>query len=160
MTDPDTLMLTRMEKQSFSVIGKAGSTNDGEGFIARLWDDANAHFSEIAHLALTDESGCPCGIWGCMTDFSGQFLPWEEHFSRGCYLAGVECQPNAKAPDGWSLWTVPGFVYLITENQSSETFADTVRYLSDHHIPLVGAVQEYTTPADGKTYLCFPVERL
>ena len=34
MTDSDTLMLTRMEKQSFSVIGKAGSTNDGEGFIA------------------------------------------------------------------------------------------------------------------------------
>jgi len=33
-------------------------------------------------------------------------------------------------------------------------------YLSEQNIPLVGAVQEYTQPASGKSYLCFPVERL
>ena len=31
-------------KESFVVIGKEGSTLDGEGFIQSLWMDANSHF--------------------------------------------------------------------------------------------------------------------
>ncbi len=160
MSEDRALRITRMEKPSFSVIGKAGSTDDGDGFIAGLWDDANAHFSEIAHLVLTDKTGAPCGIWGCMTDFSGQFLPWENHFSRGLYLAGAECAPDTAPPDGWCKWTVPGFVYLIAENTEPDVFSRMISYLSENRIPLVGAVQEYTQPACGKSYLCFPVERL
>ncbi len=38
-------------KEKFVVIGKEGSTSDGEGFIRKLWNDANGHFHEIAHLA-------------------------------------------------------------------------------------------------------------
>lgn len=38
-------------KESFSVIGKEGSTKDGAGFVQKLWEDANSHFNEIAHLA-------------------------------------------------------------------------------------------------------------
>lgn len=38
--------IERKEKRSFVVIGKEGSTADGEGFIARLWEDANFHFAE------------------------------------------------------------------------------------------------------------------
>ncbi len=80
---------TKITKESFTVIGKEGSTNDGEGFIGRLWDDANAHFSEVAHLAERDGDGNLCGIWGAMSDFSRSFKPWE-NFSEGLYLAGVE----------------------------------------------------------------------
>ena len=39
------------EKESFVVIGKEGATTDGAGFIQKLWDEANSHFEEIAHLA-------------------------------------------------------------------------------------------------------------
>ncbi len=39
------------EKESFVVIGKEGATTDGAGFIQKLWDEANSHFGEIAHLA-------------------------------------------------------------------------------------------------------------
>ena len=62
-------------KESFSVIGKEGSTEDGVGFVQRLWNDANSHFGEIAHLAATDENGNLIGIWGAMTDFSRTFQP-------------------------------------------------------------------------------------
>ena len=46
-------------KESFSVIGKEGSTKDGAGFIQKLWEDANSHFNEVAHLA--NEAEAPAG---------------------------------------------------------------------------------------------------
>ncbi|WP_257467769.1 hypothetical protein [Bifidobacterium pseudolongum] len=39
------------------VIGKEGTTADGDGFIQRLWADANAHFDEIRLLDKTDATG-------------------------------------------------------------------------------------------------------
>ena len=62
-------------KESFSVIGKEGSTEDGPGFVQNLWEDANSHFAEVAHLAKKDENGNLVGIWGAMTDFSRSFQP-------------------------------------------------------------------------------------
>ena len=56
--------ITRIVKESFTVIGREGSTKDGEGFIQRLWKDANEHFSEIADLVKKDERGVPVGFWG------------------------------------------------------------------------------------------------
>lgn len=41
--------MVKVIKKSFVVIGKEGSTLDGEGFIQKLWDDANSHFGEVAH---------------------------------------------------------------------------------------------------------------
>ena len=76
------MKIERRVKESFAVIGKEGSTRDGEGFIRRLWDDANAHFDQVADLARRDEGGNLVGIWGAMTDFSRSFMPWED-FSRG-----------------------------------------------------------------------------
>lgn len=54
--------MTRLIKSSFSVIGKEGSTLDGEGFIQRLWNEANGHFAEIKHLAKRAEDGSLVGI--------------------------------------------------------------------------------------------------
>lgn len=56
-------------KESFAVIGKEGSTSDGEGFIQKLWYDANSHFAEVQHLAEKDKDGNIVGIWGVMSDF-------------------------------------------------------------------------------------------
>lgn len=44
-------------KNSFSVIGKEGSTKDGEDFIQKLWADANSNFAEVASMAKKDEKG-------------------------------------------------------------------------------------------------------
>ena len=55
--------INKCVKKSFVVIGKEGSTEDGEGFIARLWEDANSHFQEIAHLVKRDKEGNIGGVW-------------------------------------------------------------------------------------------------
>lgn len=95
------MKIEKCEKESFVVIGKEGSTADGAGFIQRLWDDANSNFEEVRHLAKKDENENICGIWGAMSDLSRSFNPWED-FSRGLYLAGVECENDARVPEGWT----------------------------------------------------------
>ena len=45
------MKIEKIIKGSFAVIGKEGSTSDGDGFIQKLWEDANSHFEQIAHLA-------------------------------------------------------------------------------------------------------------
>ena len=74
--------MVKVIKEKFVVIGKEGSTLDGEGFIQKLWDDANSHFSEVAHLAKKDANGGIVGIWGAMSDISRSFKPWEDGFSK------------------------------------------------------------------------------
>ena len=89
-------------KEEFAVIVKEGSTLDCEGFIQKLWDDANSNFSEVAHLEKKDANGSIVGVWGAMSDLSHSFSPWEDGFSKGLYLAGAECVDNVEAPDGKS----------------------------------------------------------
>lgn len=150
----------RFEKKTFAVIGKEGSSEDGEGFVARLWEKANAHFGEVVQLAIKDSAGKPVGVWGAMTNFAGTFQPWENGFSEGRYLAGVECALDTKAPEGWNKWVVPGYEYIRVECGGSDTFAEGLRYLEENGISLVGAVQDYTCPGTGKSYMLFPVRKL
>ena len=51
--------MRKIIKEAFVVIGKEGSTLDGAGFIQKLWNDANSHFSEVEHLAKKDTKGMP-----------------------------------------------------------------------------------------------------
>lgn len=151
--------MVKMIKKAFVVIGKEGSTLDGEGFIQKLWDAANSHFHEIAHLAKKDENGNIVGIWGAMSDISHSFKPWEDDFRKGLYLAGAECVDYAEAPDGWTKWEIPSYEYIIVENNHGG-FEDTIRQMKEEDIPLVGAVHEFTDPATGKNYLYFPIKKM
>lgn len=152
--------INKCVKQSFVVIGKEGSTNDGAGFIQRLWDDANSHFQEVAHLAKMDASGKLVGIWGAMSDRSHTFQPWEDNFTKGLYLAGVECGEEAEAPDGWTKWVIPGYEYIYVENEGGDTFPTVIQYLQETGIELVGAVHDFTCPETGKGYMFFPVRKV
>lgn len=147
-------------KESFVVIGKVGSTKDGDSFIQRLWADANGHFGEVAELAKKDLNGNLLGIWGAMSDFSLSFLPWEEEFSQGLYLAGVECDDAAETPKGWTKWTIPGYEYVYVECEGNDTFPNTLNYLAENQLPLVGAVHDFTCPETGKNYMFFPIRKL
>lgn len=147
-------------KESFVVIGKEGSTNDGEGFIDKLWEDANSHFNEIEHLAIKDDKGKIAGIWGVMSDSSRSFLPWENGFTKGLYLAGVECHDQSEAPAGWTKWIIPGYEYIYVENDGNDTFQKVIRYLQEHKIALVGAVHDFNCPVTGKGYMFFPIRKL
>lgn len=151
--------MVKLIKEKFVVIGKEGSTLDGEGFIQKLWDDANGHFHEIAHLAKRDASGQLVGIWGAMSDLSRSFRPWEDGFSKGLYLAGVECDDTAEAPDGWTKWVIPGYEYLVVENRKG-AFEETLEQMKEEGITLVGAIHDHTDPATGKGYLYFPIRTI
>lgn len=151
--------MVKVIKNAFVVIGKMGSTSDGEGFIQKLWDDANRHFSEITHLAKKDANGNIVGIWGAMSDMSHSFKPWEDGFSKGLYLAGVECVDHAEAPDGWTKWIIPGYQYIVVESHDG-VFEDTIGQLNKEGISLVGAVHDYTDPTTGKSYMYFPIREI
>lgn len=154
------MIINKCTKESFVVIGKEGSTNDGEGFIKKLWDDANSHFNEVEQLAKKDDNGNIAGIWGAMSDLSRTFLPWEDGFTKGLYLAGVECTDEAEAPVGWTKWVIPGYEYVYVENEGNETFRRVIQYLKDNNLALVGAVHDFNCPETGKGYVFFPIRKL
>jgi len=150
-------------KSSFSVIGKEGSTNDGNGFVKRLWENANNHFDEIEFLAKKDEKENILGIWGLMSDVSKNFKPWEENFTKGLYLAGVEVIDDVETPDTWIKWTVAAFEYLYikVDNEYGEAFSYVLNYMDNNNIKLVGAVFDYNCPEEnGQLYLFFPIRSL
>lgn len=149
-----------MTKHSFSLLGKEGSTRDGDGFVQRLWQAASAGFPEIASLAMRSEQGGYAGFWGAMSDFTRSFYPWEQDFSQGWYLAGVECCGDAVPPQGWTRWDIPGFVYLMVDGREARAFQVGLDSLREAGLPLAGAVQEFTDPESGITWLLFPYQRL
>lgn len=151
--------MVKVIKKAFVVIGKEGSTLEGKDFIQKLWDDANNHFSEVAHLAKRDVNGNIVGIWGAMSDISHSFKPWEDGFSKGLYLAGVECVDHAEAPAGWTKWIIPSYEYIVVENHN-KVFEDTIGKLNEEGVPLAGAVHDYIDPATGKGYMYFPIKEV
>ena len=154
------MKLQKLKKDSFVIIGKEGSTLSGDGFIKKLWQDANEHYGEIENLVIKDEQGKPIGIWGAMSDFSHSFQPWEDNFKKGLYLAGAECRDDAEPPVGWVKWVIPGYEYLYTECDGNDTFNNMLKYMNENNIPLVGAVHDFTCPRTGKNYMYFPINKL
>ena len=146
-------------KESFAVIGMEGSTADGAGFIAALWEKANGRFSEVEALAARNADGQLRGIWGLMSDFSRSFRPWEKDFTEGLYLAGVECLPDAQPPAGWVKWQVPGFEYLPVP-AGENAFRQGLSLLEEKGLPLAGAVQDFTDPQTGEAFMLFPIRQL
>ncbi len=154
------MKIERCIKESFVVIGKEGSTNDGQGFIQSLWSEANGHFNEVADLAKRDEDGKLLGIWGAMSDLTRSFKPWDKGFSNGLYLAGVEARDDAEAPSGWTKWVVPGYEYIYVENEEKDTFSKVIKYIRENNIYLAGAVHDFNCPETGKGYIFFPIRKL
>ena len=147
--------------KSFSVIGKEGSTHDGDNFIVELWETSNKDLHEIEPLA-KKENGEFVGVWGLMSDFSRKFFPWENNYSQGLYLAGVEVIDGAIAPKGWVKWTVPSmeYVYFSAGNDYKDAFIKGLTYLNNNKLDLVAAVQEFYCPVEKQLYLFFPIRRM
>ena len=152
--------MERIIKPAFAVIGMEGSTENGPGFIQALWEKANSRFGEVAHLAKTNPDGSLCGVWGAMSDMSRSFRPWEDDFTRGLYLAGVEVVDNAQPPEGWVRWDIPGYEYIRVENNTPDIFPRTLQALAEQGLSLAGAVHDFTDPSTGKAYMLFPIRAL
>lgn len=154
------MIIEKMKLDSFVVIGKEGSTENGGNWIALLWENATEHFDEVEPLALKNELGNPVAFWGAMSDMERHFLPWEDGFSKGLYLAGVQCKMDAEPPEGWTKWMIPSFVYLRTPADDETVFAQMLRYLENEKLSLVGAVHDYIDPATGQSWMYFPIEKV
>ena len=148
--------MEKIQKSAFCVIGMPGSTDDGEGFVQKLWEKANSRFSEVEALATRNEDGSLKGIWGAMTDMDFTFGPWTDDFTRGRYIAGVECETDAMPPKGWKKWIIPGFEALKVKIENENTFRSTLSYMNENGIHLGGAVHDFTDPAAGESYMIFP----
>lgn len=146
-----------------TVTGIEGRAEKGADPTPALWAEADARFSEVEALALRDENGVPVGFWGAMSDLSRAFLPWEDGFSRGLYLAGVQTPPGVQPPEGWTKWTLPAFTCLRVrvEGDYAAAFQAGLDELDRLGLTLAGAVQDCRRPAEqGQLYLLFPFERL
>ena len=151
------------ELPAFSVVGMEEEAEPGHNPAPALWEKANARFGEVEGLALRDENGFPVGVWGAMSDLSRQFLPWEDGFSRGLYLAGVQVSDDARPPEGWTKWTLPAFACLRVraEGDYAAAFRAGLDELKRRGLSLAGAVQECQHMAEGgQLYLFFPFKRL
>ena len=98
-----------------------------------------------------------------MSDFSRSFNPWEDDFTKGLYLAGVEVDDAAQAPSGWVKWTVPSFEYLYAKvNEDYQAaFAAILKHIEDNGLSLAGAIYDYTSlEEDGQQYIFAPIKRL
>ncbi len=152
--------IKKITKKSFSVIGKEGSTIEGNGFIRKLWNETTTKKDEIISFAKKDKNGNLIGFWGAMSDFSHSFKPWEENFSKGLYLAGIEVVDEAQPPEGWVKWTVPSYEYICVKSEGDNMFSEVIKYLNENNIQLVGAVHEFNNPKEEQMYLYFPVRKL
>lgn len=150
----------RIIKEAFAVIGKEGSTMEGPDVVAKLWQDANTHFAQVQPLAKVDDQGQLAGIWGVMSDLSRRFLPWEDGFTKGLYLAGVECRDDAVPPEGWVRWRVPGYEYLRVACEDGDTFTRGLDCLAENGWQLAGAVHDFTCPQTGQNFMLFPIRKL
>ena len=56
------------------------------------------------------------------------FLPALEGFQKGLYLAGVECNEDAQAPDGWTKWVIPDYGIFMMERENDNTFSEVIQY--------------------------------
>ena len=151
------------ELPAVSVIGMEGEARPGHSPASALWEKANTRFGEVEALALRDENGVPVGVWGAMSDLSRSFLPWEDGFSRGLYLAGVQASSEALPPEGWVKWTLPAFacLWVKVEEDYAAAFQAGLGELERRGLALAGAVQDCHRPAEGgQLYLFFPFKRL
>lgn len=151
------MVINKCYKESFSVIGKKGTSEDGRGYIADLWKKANHDIRDVLPLAKRNKNGNLIGCWGIRNDKSMKFKEWDK---EGFYLAGVEVENDAVAPYGWIKWTLPAsnYVYIKVEGKTSEALAEAKKYIDEKGLEACGAYQEFMAPEEtGQLYIFIPV---
>ena len=60
---------------AITVIGKEGLCTADKNIAQQLWQEADAHFHEVAALGKKNPDGTYVGFWGAMSDESRSFRP-------------------------------------------------------------------------------------
>jgi predicted transcriptional regulator YdeE len=148
-------------KPAFSVVGieGRGPANKGPEWIKPLWETAVPRLGEIRDL-IQDRG------WGLMSGVDEFLGNWGK--DEGRYIAGWELKPEAKAPEGWSVWDVPAATYATIECKMA-TYGESWKYMHEKYLPgseyvRDGAAHEYYPPefrdiATDSFYLYFRVTK-
>lgn len=144
-----------------AVIGKEGLCSRENNIVPELWARAKCDFDQVAELGMKEKDGSYVGFWGVMSDKTLSFKPWEDDYTAGMYLAGVEVYRETPVPAGWTKWIMPARTYLVTA-VTPDTYGAVFRQVLETVLPsreleLAGAVCDYTRPATGENKLFFPV---
>ena len=99
----------RVKKEAFAVIGKEGSTAEGEGFIQKLWQEAQRPFRGDRPPG---EAGPGRGAGGHLGGPSTDFFPLPSGpgrtaFARACTWRGWSAPTRRRRAAGWTKWTIP-----------------------------------------------------
>lgn len=151
-----------IKKPAFSVIGKEGGSYMGPNMEKTLWGDVNAHFEEISSLGALNAVGKYVGFWGLMSDPERKMKPWENNFTKGLYLAGLQVRKGAEVPNkAWKKWDVPEHTYLICEvtkeNRQASFYTMVYFQIAFEGYLLAASPFDFTDPSTQKKYLFFPV---
>lgn len=153
-----------IELEQFAVIGKLGSTKSNNvNFIKELINEANSKFEEIKFFAKDDV----LGEWGLMSSFNNFLAPWDNNFSEGMYLFGVEAKENIaykNVPKGWTIWLVPKNKYARIKiedfNKYKELFNSMVYFTIPYNgYELSGAAFDYHENKTNSDYIYFPIKK-
>src|SRR5574344_703251 len=152
-----------IHKSAFQVIGKEGSTDEGEGFIKKLYLDLEKHFTDIEPF-VKKVKGKVEGQYGLMSDFAYKFKPWEENFTKGLYLAGPVLSSKGLDHDikGFKVWSVKEQDYFEVELEKDDNYQEVFNHFVYYQIPfemktLSGAAFDYYSFSKQKQYILFPV---
>ena len=146
--------MERITLPAYSVIGREGCTDDGAGIIQTLWATANERFAEIATMASQ-----PLTLWGAMGAPDGSLQPWQDGFTKGRYLAGIQVPGDAVPPADWTKWDFPAYEAIVLP-MTETAFGEGLKLLEREGLTLALAVQERTDPSKGETLLVFPIKLL
>lgn len=157
--------IERIKKDGFTVIGKKGlgRAEQGSEWVPPLWDQMNEEFDELIPVIKTDAEGPVLHMWGLMSDAETWLLPWQ---AEGLYLAGIEADPAAEAPHGFTKWEWPAFEYF-TVKTDMDHYQEAMQVMMTEVLPdegekLVGPVIEFYRPsfAEDELMLYFPIKKL
>ena len=149
-------------KPAFSVIGieGRGDANKGPEWIEPLWNKAFNRFNEIKELV---ESGRES--WGLMSAVDEYLAPWKK---EGKYLAGWEVKPDAKPPEGWTIWKVPKHTYAVVACTMT-TYGEAFKFVFQQVLPKEGYEQagavhefypkEFQDTRKGTLFLFFTIKK-
>lgn len=147
---------------SFSVIGLVGENTDGPRYVDNLWREMNVKGKAIMHLAKKDDDGQIMGAWGLMNDETLSFLPPGKKTEKVVYMAGIEVEDTAKAPKGFTKWSVPEFDYLYAQvgRNKLEVINAVLQYAEENEWEIAGCPFDFMPPdSGGEMFMFFPVQK-
>ena len=149
--------------ESFSVIGLVGDNSAGPRYVDELWRAMNVQGKAVMHLAKKDDDGQIMGAWGLMNDETLSFLPPGKKTEKTVYLAGIEVDNAAKAPKGFTKWTVPASDYLYAQvgRNKLDVINAVLQYAGENGWEISGCPFDFMPPdSRGEMFMFFPVKKL